>query len=95
VKEINNLEGCWAKKRTGGINNRGEADITGSVWGRRLEIEVKVGDNKPTELQKKWIEHCKAMGMIAGVVWSVEEALSLVSAHYEAEQQIALSRRAA
>ena len=41
-------------------------------------LEVKVGDNQPTQEQLNFIAQMRALGHRAGVVRSVEEALDLI-----------------
>ena len=52
LKYLNGLPNCKAIKRHGGMFGRaGEPDITGCHKGKHFEIEVKVGNNKLTEIQ--------------------------------------------
>lgn len=46
--------------------------------GRAVFIEVKAPDGKPSEDQLNFIEQMKSSGAIAGVCYSVEDALKLV-----------------
>ena len=58
---------------------KGSADIIGiGPGGRFISIEVKTGKLRPTKQQRAWQEMVARMGGVAGVVWSVEEALALV-----------------
>ena len=80
VKWINQQPGCWAMKRPDGINNRsrGMADVSGTIWGVRLEIEVKVGRNTPTNNQRKWLKKRYENGCITGVCWCLEDVYDLL-----------------
>jgi len=78
VKWLNSLPQCVAYKRKGGPANPGQLDVTGCLKGIRIEIEGKVGDNKPTRLQKHYIEKWAAAGAITGWYSSFEGAKKLV-----------------
>jgi hypothetical protein len=56
LKWLNNLPKTYAEKRYAGPGRKGRVDITGCSHGFRCEIEVKIGDNKPTDLQNWWIK---------------------------------------
>lgn len=75
---INTLPNSMAYKRLGHINNKGQPDVTGCSHGIRIEIEGKLGDNKPTPLQASKLRHWKAAGAITGVYYSLEEAKEIV-----------------
>lgn len=73
---LNSLPGCRAEKTHGGYYGRaGKPDITGCLWGWRLEFEVKreQSTNRLTPLQRKALENWAAAGAIAAMVTSVEE----------------------
>ncbi|MBQ6712466.1 MAG: VRR-NUC domain-containing protein [Selenomonadales bacterium] len=53
---------------------RGFSDLFAVKDGRAYFIEVKTGNNKPTQEQLNFIEQMKKKGCTAGVVWSVREA---------------------
>jgi len=79
VKWLNKIPGCLAMKRYGGPGQRGKPDVTGCILldrniGVRIEMEGKVGDNKPTPIQKTWLRKWKQVGAITGVFWSLDEA---------------------
>ena len=58
---------------------RGSADIIGiAPGGRFLAIEVKSGRGRPTPEQITFRDAVLRAGGIAGIVWSVDEALGLV-----------------
>ena len=52
---------------------RGFSDLFAVKDGKAYFIEVKTGNNKPTQEQLNFIEQMKKRGCTAGVVWSVEE----------------------
>lgn len=78
VKWLNEQPGVIARKRHGSAYGTTDVDIYGCVNGRHFEIEVKVGDNKPTKLQEKRLEQWAAVGAITGVAWSLDEVKELM-----------------
>jgi len=55
-----------------GIN--GQADITGILNdGRRLEIEVKVGNKQPSDAQREFLQMIQQRGGLAIVAWSMSD----------------------
>jgi hypothetical protein len=78
VNELNKIPKCLVYKRHAGPRRKGQADITGCINGIRIELEGKVGDNKPTRLQAHWLKKWKAYGAITGWFRSVDEALGIV-----------------
>lgn len=82
LKRLNAIPGCKAEKVHGGpYGRRGKPDITGCVLGRRFDLEVKVGVNKPTPTQMKEIEEWRSAGGIAGWVTSWAEVVALFRDH--------------
>jgi len=83
VNEINKIHGCCVRKRPSGPWRKGHSDITGGVRINDvcilIELEGKIGTNKPTRLQARWIAKWKAMGAITGVYRSVEDAIKIVT----------------
>ena len=72
---------CVVRKRHGtawGI--AGDPDLYGSINGRHFEIEVKRRSEKPTPLQQARLAEWRRAGALAGVAYSVDEALSILSA---------------
>ena len=78
VEALNKMPGVFVKKRWSGPQQRGQPDITGICWGRRIEIEGKLPGNKPTKLQTHWLKTWEKYGAITGVYHSVTEAVALV-----------------
>jgi hypothetical protein len=78
VDWLNTIDGCFAKKRQGGPGNAGQPDVTGCINGIRIELEGKIGDNKPTKLQLKWLRKWSKAGAITGVYWSLSDAQQIV-----------------
>jgi hypothetical protein len=67
IKWLNSLPKTKAMKRYAGPGRKGQLDITGCSHGYRLEIEVKIGDNKPTLKQEWWMIYWQRTGAI--VFW--------------------------
>lgn len=78
VKWLNSLKQCCAYKRKGGPANPGQLDVTGCLQGIRIELEGKVGLNKPTRLQRHYIDKWSAAGAITGWYTSLDGAKELV-----------------
>jgi hypothetical protein len=78
VQWLNSLNQCCAYKRKGGPANPGQLDVTGCLKGIRIEIEGKVGNNRPTRLQQHYINKWAAAGAITGWYNSLEGAKELV-----------------
>lgn len=75
--------GAWVAKYHGGPHGHaGVPDLLACYRGYFIGFEVKTPENKsgPTELQEKQIAKIKEAGGAAGVVRSVEQAMSLLYA---------------
>jgi len=53
-------------------------DMVGSKFALFVSIEDKIGKGRPSPQQIKWRDMVLANGGIAGIVWSVEEAVELI-----------------
>jgi hypothetical protein len=62
---LNGFTKTYAEKRLATSGRKGRLDITGCSHGYRLEIEVKIGDNKPTKIQEYWLHKWKVAGAIS------------------------------
>lgn len=60
-----------------GVGGPGGSDLIGIVGGRFCAIEIKTPKGKVSEEQERYLELVRKSGGIAGVVRSVEEALTL------------------
>lgn len=79
VDWLNTIKSCVAYKRAATMSNRGKPDVSGCLAGVRIELEGKVGDNKPTALQATWLKKWQAADAITGVYWSLEQAQQIVA----------------
>ena len=52
-----------------------------------LFVEMKVGYNKPTENQKKWIEILKNNGYLVKTCWGAEETINLITDYMYLEEE--------
>jgi hypothetical protein len=75
---LNNMRNCVCYKRAGGPANPGQLDLSGCLQGIRIELEGKIGNNKPTRLQKHYIAKWKSAGAITGWYNTFEAAKKLV-----------------
>lgn len=76
VIRVKNTQGRWL---TTGVP-KGYSDLSGYRIGdgRAVYIECKVAPNKPTPEQAAFLARAQADGAIAGVCYSVEDALALI-----------------
>lgn len=79
LKDLNAAEGVCAVKHHGGaFSTAGEPDIYGSCAGRAFLIEVKVGRNMPTKIQRARMRQWARAGANVGVARSVTDAWRIV-----------------
>ena len=78
LRWLRKLPECKARKRRGGVSNKGHPDIYGSIFGIHFEIEVKAPGNKPTKLQKVRLDEWDNAGAITGVSYSLDETKSII-----------------
>lgn len=64
IKWLNGLPKTYAEKRLAGPGRKGRVDITGCSHGFRIEVESKIGNNKPTDLQDYWLNKWQRTGAI-------------------------------
>lgn len=69
--------GWWFKVHGSPMQKAGIPDIIGCWEGRFIGIEVKVGDNTPSLLQKEILKCLVRAGAMAGVAYSIQEALDV------------------
>lgn len=69
---ISTLPMGYAHKRKAYIP--GLPDVTGCIRGIRLELEGKLGNNKPTRIQRYWLKAWASVGAITFVYYSINDA---------------------
>ena len=78
VKYLNSLPGCYAEKRPAQQGRKGRVDITGCINGRRIELEGKTGNKKPTPKQQYWLDKWASVGAITGVYRSIDDVKEIL-----------------
>jgi len=78
AKWIASLPNAYAEKRLSQAGRKGRVDITGCIMGYRIELEGKIGTNKPTAAQWMWLKRWEKTGAITGVYHSLEEAQDIL-----------------
>ena len=77
IGSYTNSDGYFIRYGVGGV---GGSDLIGwTAAGRFLAVEVKSPKGRPTKDQLNFIEAVKLAGGIAGVCYSVQDALDLLS----------------
>ena len=70
MRRITAIGGTWEKRHGTHYGKAGQPDITGCLAGRRIEIEAKAGDNKPTPMQLQRLKEWSRAGAACAVAWS-------------------------
>lgn len=79
IKKYLIKQGAYAEKIWGGgFQASGIPDILACYRGCFVGIEVKVGKNKPSEIQEVKIKNINRAGGYGVVVWSLEEVVELL-----------------
>lgn len=79
IKKYLREQGAYVEKIWGGgFQSAGIPDIIACYKGRFLGIEVKVGSNKPSDIQLVKIKRINDAGGVGIVVWSLEEVKQLI-----------------
>ena len=67
IKYINSIPNSFARKRHTSLssNTLGWPDITGSIYGIRIEIETKQPGKKPTKLQLNRLKYFQKLNCIS------------------------------
>lgn len=84
ILHLNRIPTTKVWKRHAGPFEKGRADITGSCFGIRIEIEVKRHGNKMTPKQEAWINAADSLMCIAGCAESVEDAVEILYRYFSA-----------
>ena len=87
LKYLNKLPMCRAEKVHATAGMRGKADITGAIFGLRFEIELKMYDNKPTPLQRRYLTWWRENGCIAFAAWGMDDIVPVFEAIIEAHSR--------
>lgn len=70
---------CFSYKVHGDMfTPKGTPDITGCLWGRHFEIEVKQPGEKPEPIQKRMMKKWRRAGAIVGVAYSLGDVKKLL-----------------
>lgn len=79
IKKYLRDRGAYCEKIWGGgFQSAGIPDIIGCYRGHFIGIEAKVGNNKPSEIQKAKIKMINDAGGFAKVVWKLDEVKELL-----------------
>ena len=77
---MRSLPDAWCVKVHGNpYTSRGEPDLDACVRGRAVKVEVKVGRNKPTDVQMAAMRRWEDAGALVGWVTSLEELQELLT----------------
>lgn len=80
IKKYLKDRGAYCEKIWGGgFQSAGIPDIIACYRGYFVGIEVKVGKNQPSEIQKVKIKNIIKAGGFAKVVWTLDEVESLLN----------------
>ena len=69
---------CYAYKRRGTAGNRGMPDVSGAIWGIRIELEGKLPGNAPTPKQLDFLSIFERTKCICGWFDNFELAQSII-----------------
>lgn len=88
IKQYLKDKGAYVEKIWGGgFQSAGIPDIIACYKGRFLGIEVKVGNNKPSEIQLVKLKRINDADGVGVVVWSLEEVKELIGLLDEADMK--------
>ena len=80
IKRYLKSKGAYCEKIWGGgFQSAGIPDIIGCYKGYFIGIEAKVGNNKPSEIQKAKIKMINNAGGFATVVWNMEQVEEFIN----------------
>ena len=78
LKWLKSLPNCKVRKRRGGVSNRGEPDIYGSINGIHFEIEVKAPGNTMTPHQISRLQEWDAADAITGLSYCLDDTKTII-----------------
>jgi len=70
IKRLNRLPRVYVTKVSGTIYGSGISDLLICAEGKFVAIELKIGNNKPSDLQKLYLSNIKKAGGIVGVAYT-------------------------
>jgi len=82
ILHLNRIPVTKAWKRRAGPFEKGRADITGSCFGIRIEIEVKRPGGRIAPKQQDWINKADSLMCITGFAESVEDAMKILHRYF-------------
>lgn len=75
---ITAFEQSWSLKLHGSsVTGKSFPDLLGSFRGRPFLVEVKADGGSPSHGQLLWVQRLRDSGYVSGVVYSLEDFLSL------------------
>lgn len=81
IKTYLKSKGAYVEKIWGGgFQSAGIPDLIACYKGRFIGLEVKVGNNTPSEIQVAKINLIRKAGGIGMVVWSLQEVVDMIDA---------------
>lgn len=84
-KWVHDNNGHVLKIHGNAVQRIGEPDLIGAVWIKDIfypfAIELKVGNNKPSENQLVRLKAWEKVGFCTGVAYSLEEFIGLILYH--------------
>ena len=72
IQRLKRTGGAWEKRHGTAFGKAGQPDISGCLYGRRIEIEVKTGKNEPTDIQVQRLAEWSKAGAFCVVLWNAE-----------------------
>ena len=78
VQELNKYPMARIEKNHGSPMGKPKLDLSGSVYGVAVHIEVKMPGKEPTDRQWKVIRECRQKGAVADWATSVDGARAIV-----------------
>ena len=80
IKRYLKDKGAYCEKIWGGgFQSAGIPDIIACYKGYFVGLEAKVGNNKPSEIQKAKIKAINNAGGFAKVVWTMDEVIDFIN----------------
>jgi len=77
IELFNSMPDAYVQKRMATILRAGEPDVTGILNKIRVEIEMKIYGNNPTEIQLRALKQWKDLGAISGWANSITSFIQI------------------